>query len=150
MLCRIFCCKWQKPRSDEFQQERDLIITGKSTGPHCHQYLTAPISTLLSMKSQTGSLGDDREVTTSCSRFNNHSQWRAALSLKAPANSQAWLLFFQLGALFSSRPVGCRITLVRPGSRGHTECQALNASCPPLTQPHGLRLGQRGGSSWRH
>lgn len=50
--------------------------------------------------------------------------------LKAPANSQAWLLFFQLGALFSSRPVGCRITLVRPGSRGHTECQGTECLLP--------------------
>ena len=32
MLCRIFCCKWQKPRSDEFQQKRELIIPGKSRG----------------------------------------------------------------------------------------------------------------------
>ena len=51
MLCRIFCCKWQKPRSDEFQQKRELIIPGKSRGStginqgsSLPQYLKAPIS----------------------------------------------------------------------------------------------------------
>ena len=63
MLCRIFCCKWQKPRSDEFQQKRELIIPGKSQGStgisHGSSVSSVPESphllTLLSMKSQTGS-----------------------------------------------------------------------------------------------
>ena len=113
-----------------------------TTGPPCHQYLTAPISWLCF-------LGSVRQAL-----FRWWQRWPLAVpGLITTANGQqhfpessskflSLAPIFQLGALFSPRPVGCRITLLRPGSHGHT-VRRLNASCPPLPQPHELRLGQR-------